>query len=136
MVALTRTTVQPVTPPAIFTRARNRARPGLTAYALLLPSAVFLLAFTYWPVVQVIRTSLTVKGFRGAAHWGFDNYSRLFADPHFSTAVLNNFVYAAGTIVPSMVLALLFAVALRETTRLNSVLRTLVALPMLIPLIL
>lgn len=135
MVALTRTTAQPVAPPAILTRVRNRARPGLAAYALLLPSAVFLLAFTYWPVVQVIRTSLTVKGFRGAAHWGFDNYSRLFADPHFSTAVLNNFIYAAGTIVPSMVLALLFAVALRETSRLNSVLRTLVALPMLIPLV-
>jgi sn-glycerol 3-phosphate transport system permease protein len=110
-------------------------RPGLTAYALLLPSAIFLIAFTYWPVVQVIRTSLTVKGFRGTAHWGFDNYSRLFADRHFSTAITNNLVYAAGTIVPSMVLALLFAVALKETTRLTSILRTLVALPMLIPLV-
>jgi sn-glycerol 3-phosphate transport system permease protein len=110
-------------------------RPGLTAYALLLPSAIFLVAFTYWPVVQVIRTSLTVKGFRGTAHWGLDNYTRLFADHHFSTAITNNLVYAAGTIVPSMILALLFAVALKETTRLTSVLRTLVALPMLIPLV-
>src|SRR5580692_9672356 len=105
MVALTRTTARPM----------SLLRPGLTAYALLLPSAVFLVAFTYWPVIQVIRTSLTVKGFRGAAHWGFDNYARLFADPHFFTAVENNVVYAAGTIVPSMVLALLFAVALNET---------------------
>jgi sn-glycerol 3-phosphate transport system permease protein len=135
MVALTRTTSLPVTTPATRRRARNRARPGLIAYALLLPSAVFLLAFTYWPVVQVIQTSLTVKGFRGAAHWGFDNYTRLFADQHFSTAVVNNLIYAAGTIVPSMVLALLFAVALKETTRLTSLLRTLVALPMLIPLV-
>jgi sn-glycerol 3-phosphate transport system permease protein len=110
-------------------------RPGLTAYALLLPSAVFLVAFTYWPVIQVIRTSLTVKGFRGAAHWGLANYTRLFADHHFSTAITNNLVYAAGTIIPSMILALLFAVALKETTRLNSILRTLVALPMLIPLV-
>jgi sn-glycerol 3-phosphate transport system permease protein len=110
-------------------------RPGLTAYALLLPSAIFLVAFTYWPVIQVIRTSLTVKGFRGTAHWGLNNYTRLFADHHFSTAITNNLVYAAGTIVPSMVLALLFAVALKETTRLTSILRTLVALPMLIPLV-
>ena len=117
------------------TRIRQRARPGLAAYALLLPSAVFLVAFTYWPVVQVIRGSLLVRGFRGAAHWGFDNYRRLFGDPHFSTAVINNIVYAAGTIVPSMVLALLFAVALKESTRLTGVLRTLVALPMLIPLV-
>jgi sn-glycerol 3-phosphate transport system permease protein len=135
MVALMRAMAQPVNLPAIRTRTRNRARPGLAAYALLLPSAVFLLAFTYWPVVQVIRTSLTVTGFRGAAHWGFDNYVRLLADQHFSTAVVNNCIYAAGTIIPSMVLALLFAVALQETTRLTSVLRTLVALPMLIPLV-
>jgi sn-glycerol 3-phosphate transport system permease protein len=125
MVALARTTAQPIT----------LLRPGLTAYALLLPSAVFLVAFTYWPVIQVIRTSLTVKGFRGTAHWGLDNYTRLFADHHFSTAITNNLVYAAGTIIPSMILALLFAVALKETTRLTSILRTLVALPMLIPLV-
>jgi sn-glycerol 3-phosphate transport system permease protein len=135
MVALTRTTAQPVTLPTARARARNWARPGLTAYALLLPSAVFLVGFTYWPVIQVIRSSLTVRGFRGAAHWGLDNYTRLFADRHFSTAVVNNLIYAAGTIIPSLVLALLFAVALKEATRLNSVLRTLVALPMLIPLV-
>jgi sn-glycerol 3-phosphate transport system permease protein len=126
---------RPVILPAIRTRTRKRARPALTAYALLLPSAAFLLAFTYWPVVQVIRSSLSVHGFRGAAHWGFDNYIRLFGDQHFSTAIVNNLIYAAGTIIPSVVLALLFAVALKETTRLTSVLRTLVALPMLIPLV-
>jgi sn-glycerol 3-phosphate transport system permease protein len=125
---------------ATRTRVRPRSRPArvplaLTAYALLLPSAVFLLGFTYWPVIQVIRTSLTVKEFRHASHWGLDNYTRLFADPHFSTAVVNNVIYAAGTIIPSMILALLFAVTLKETTSLTSTLRTLVALPMLIPLV-
>jgi sn-glycerol 3-phosphate transport system permease protein len=135
MVALTQMTARPVILPAIRTHARKRARPALTAYALLLPSAVFLLGFTYWPVVQVIRSSLAVRGFRGAAHWGLDNYLRLFRDQHFSTAVINNLIYAACTIIPSLVLALLFALALQETTRLCSVLRTLVALPMLIPLV-
>jgi sn-glycerol 3-phosphate transport system permease protein len=131
MDALTR----PIDLSATRTRVRRPFRPALTAYALLLPSAVFLIGFTYWPVVQVIRTSLTVRGFRNAAHWGLGNYSRLFSDEHFSTAVVNNIVYAAGTIVPSIVLALLFAVALKETTRLSGILRTLVALPMLIPLV-
>jgi sn-glycerol 3-phosphate transport system permease protein len=131
MDALTR----PTDSRAIRTRVRARSRPALTAYALLLPSAVFLIGFTYWPVIQVITTSLTVKEFRNTAHWGLGNYTRLFADPHFATAVINNVIYAAGTIVPSVVLALLFAVALKETTRLTSTLRTLVALPMLIPLV-
>lgn len=121
-------------------QTRPRTRPPVVpfnaaAYALLAPSAVFLVAFTYWPVIQVIRASLTVKGFRNAAFWGTGNYARLFADPHFAAAAANNLIYAAGTIVPSIVLALLFAVALKETTRLSSTLRTLVALPMLIPLV-
>ena len=71
----------------------------------------------------------------GSAHWGIDNYTRLFADPHFATAVRNNLVYAAGTIIPSLTLALLFALGLREGTRLTSVLRTLFVLPLLIPLV-
>jgi sn-glycerol 3-phosphate transport system permease protein len=131
MVTMALTTTRPVT----LRRTRKRARPALTAYVLLLPSAVFLLAFTYWPVARVIRGSLTVRGFRGAAHWGFDNYTRLFGDQHFSTAVTNNLIYAAGTIIPSVVLALIFAVALQESTRFTGTLRTLVALPMLIPLV-
>lgn len=48
---------------------------------------------------------------------------------------MNNVVYAAGTIVPSLALALLFALALRETTRWNAVSRTLVVMPLLIPLV-
>jgi sn-glycerol 3-phosphate transport system permease protein len=131
MIAIAQAIALPIARP----RARKRVRPGVTAYALLLPSAVFLIAFTYWPVLQVVGSSLTVRGFQGAAHFGFDNYARLFADQHFSTAVINNVIYAAGTIIPSLILALLFALALKETTRLTSILRTLVALPMLIPLV-
>jgi sn-glycerol 3-phosphate transport system permease protein len=133
MVALARLVARPLIVSPV--RKRRPALAGLTPYLLLAPSAMFLLAFTYWPVVQVILSSLTVRGFRGAPHWGLDNYSRLFGDTHFTTAVVNTLIYAAGTIIPSLVLALLFALALTETTRLTGTLRTLVALPMLIPLV-
>lgn len=116
-------------------RRTARARPGLTAALLLLPSGIFLLGFTYWPILQVLAGSFSVRGFRIAPHWGLDNYARLFADPHFGRAVLNNVLYAAGTVIPSVVLALAFAVGLRENRRLPAALRTLVALPMLIPLV-
>lgn len=108
---------------------------SMTAWLLLAPSAVFLLGFTYWPVLQVVGGSLVVSGFRNRAHWGGGNYARLFADPHFAAAVTNNLIYAAGTVIPSIILALGFAVALQAATRLNSLLRTLIALPMLIPLV-
>jgi sn-glycerol 3-phosphate transport system permease protein len=128
------TTLSTISRPVALAPPRRRRLP-LTAYALLLPSAIFLLAFTYWPVLQVAVGSLTVRAFGGSAHWGIDNYTRLFADPHFAAAVRNNLVYAAGTIIPSLTLALLFALGLREGTRLTSVLRTLFVLPLLIPLV-
>jgi sn-glycerol 3-phosphate transport system permease protein len=83
----------------------------------------------------VLLNSLTVTGFHGAAHWGLDNFGRLFADDHFGAAVRNNIVYAIGTIAPSLVLALGFALGLKDTTRFSSALRTAIALPMLIPLV-
>ncbi len=129
------TTLGVAASPAIAARLYRRRHPALAAYLLLLPSGVFLLAFTYWPVVQVAIGSLTVQTFGGAAHWGLGNYMRLFADSHFTTAVRNNLVYALGTIVPSLTLALLLALGLRESTRLASVLRTLIVLPLLIPLV-
>ena len=129
------TTTLAMAPDATTVVRQRVRRPALAAYALLLPSAVFLLAFTYWPVMQVVVGSLNVRSFGGAAHWGFGNYARLFADPHFATAVRNNVVYAAGTIIPSLTLALLFALGLRESTRLTGILRTLIVLPLLIPLV-
>jgi sn-glycerol 3-phosphate transport system permease protein len=105
------------------------------ATALLAPSAIFLFAFTYWPVLRVLGESVLVGRFVGQYRLGLENYRRLFADAHFARAALNNVVYAAGTIVPSLALALLFALALRETTRWNAVLRTLIVMPLLIPLV-
>lgn len=103
--------------------------------ALLAPALLFLAAFTYWPLLHVLGDSLTVGRFVGQHAFGLDNYRRLFVDPHFGRAAWNNAVYAAGTIVPSLFLALLFALALRDTTRLTTVLRTLVAMPLMIPLV-
>ncbi len=102
---------------------------------LLAPAFVLLAAFTYWPVLQVAWRSALVQQFGGAAGWGADNYARLFADPHFTRACLNNLLYALGTIIPSLVLALGFALALRAQTKLVAVLRTLFVLPLLIPLV-
>jgi sn-glycerol 3-phosphate transport system permease protein len=105
---------------------KRRRRAGFVAALVLLsPSLIFLTTFTYWPVLWVFNESFRVGRFAGQSGFGFGNYSRLFADPHFSRAAWNNFVYAAGTTAPSLVLALALALALRETNRFNALLRTL-----------
>lgn len=116
-------------------RSAARRRTWLPAAILLAPSLAFLALFTYWPMLRVAGESLTVGRFAGQSALGLGNYRRLFADPHFTTAALNNVVYTCGTIGPSLLLAFGFALALRETTRFTMALRTLVVMPLLIPLV-
>jgi len=115
--------------------ARRRPRRWLPVVVLLAPSLVFLGLFTYGPVLRVLGESLVVGRFAGDHAVGLGNYQRLFADPHFGRAALNNLVYALGTIVPSLLLALALALALRESNRFTALLRTLVVMPLLIPLV-
>ncbi|HML14085.1 MAG TPA: sugar ABC transporter permease [Xanthobacteraceae bacterium] len=113
--------------------ARWRAR-NLLGLALLSPSLVFLAAFTYWPTAQAMWQSLHT-GSRAGGAFGLDNYRALAADPAFRHALWNNLLYAVGTIVPSLVLALAFALALVRSTRANALLRSVFFLPVLIPLV-
>lgn len=117
---------------------RSPARLRLRSFApwlLLAPSLLFLVLFTYWPVVQVAWRSLVVQRFGTAPAYGFGNYTRLLADAGFGQAALNTALYALGTVVPSLLLALGFALALRDGTRVVAVLRTMLVLPMLVPLV-
>jgi sn-glycerol 3-phosphate transport system permease protein len=100
---------------------------------LLAPALLFLAAFTYWPLLCVFGESLMVGRFAGQHALGLDNYRRVFADPHFARAAWNNAVYAAATIVPSLILAQLFALALRDPSH-NSAAH-LVVMPLMIPLV-
>jgi sn-glycerol 3-phosphate transport system permease protein len=119
----------------VLTVPRRRAYRWLPVIALLAPSLFFLGLFTYGPVLRVLGESLLVGRFAGDHSIGLGNYQRLFADPHFGRAALNNLIYALGTIAPSLMLALALALALRDTNRFTALLRTLVVMPLLIPLV-
>lgn len=121
-----------------WSASRWRPRPAtVLAFALLAPSLVLLALFTYWPVLQVLWQSfhgqLRVGG--PQAYIGADNFLKLFADTAFRKALVNNLVYAFGTVVPSLVLALGFAMALAKSSRVNALFRALFFLPVLLPLV-
>jgi sn-glycerol 3-phosphate transport system permease protein len=78
------------------------------AYALLAPSLVFV---------------------------GLQNFVALAQDPSFRQALSNNLVYAVGTVIPSLVLALWFALAVQRSTWFNALLRSLFFIPVLVPLV-
>ena len=110
---------------------------SLLAYLLLLPSLVFLGLFTYGAVGQVIFDALYQRATPKAPlrFVGLDNIAAVLADPAFTGAVVNNIIYAVGTVVPAMALALLMALALARTNAVTSALRAAFFLPVLIPMV-
>ena len=54
-----------------------------------------------------------------SAFVGLGNYAKVLADPAFRQAALNNLVYALGTLIPTLVLALAFALAVQRSTPLH-----------------
>ena len=121
---------------ARFAVGRMRWRPrDLMGLALLAPSLTFLALFTYWPVVQVLWQSVRTEDRGTSAFVGLKNYAAIFADQAFRRALINNVIYAAGTVIPSLVLALGFALALNRSNRLNTILRSVLFLPVLIPMV-
>jgi len=104
---------------------------------LLAPSFVFLFMFTYFPMLSVLWDSLYSNAGLGKATQfvGLENYRDLFQDDVFVTAFTNNVIYAFGTIFPSVVLALLFALMLQASSRFNSLIRSILFFPTLVPLV-
>ena len=125
---------RPQAPQLAFWRPR---RSTLLAFGLLAPSLILLTLFTYWPVAQVFWQSLHNQQKVGGpqAFVGLANFAALFADAAFRKALANNLIYAVGTVIPSLVLALGFAMALARSSRVNALFRSLFFLPVLIPLV-
>jgi sn-glycerol 3-phosphate transport system permease protein len=109
--------------PAFGHRLRRRSLP----YLLLAPSLLLLAAFTYVPILRVAWESLYDEGHATgkSAFVGLGNYTALFGDKAFGQSVVNNLIYAAGTVPLSMALALLFALAVQRATRFNAIVRAL-----------
>ncbi|MBW2056713.1 MAG: sugar ABC transporter permease [Deltaproteobacteria bacterium] len=114
-----------------------RVRTQLKPYLLLLPAFFFLTMFTYYPMVKVLRQSMFTKphGERAEIFVGAGNYARMFRDMAFQKAMKNNGLYALGTVVPSIVLALALALLLNRSNRFNNFIRSLFFFPTLIPLV-
>ncbi|HTR87176.1 MAG TPA: sugar ABC transporter permease [Reyranella sp.] len=106
-------------------------------YLLLAPSILFLVAFTYLPIVRVGWESLHDRphGTTKSLFVGLGNYTALFSDKAFLQSVVNNLVYAVGTVPLSMALALLFAIALQNSTRVSALFRALLLFPSMVPLV-
>lgn len=113
------------------------SRNALISTALLLPAAILLIAFTFYPTVATLIDSVfsTPRGRRPSVFVGMQNFERMAADPVFHRAFLNNLIYAAVVIPASMGLALGMALLVNARIRGRGLVRLAFFTPTILPMI-
>lgn len=114
---------------------RARFSEAALAYCLLLPSLLFLAAFTYWPIVRSIYFSFhdVMLGSDKIFFLGLENYERLWTDKLFWKSLGNTVFYTLITIPCAIACALLLAVALDSKLRGMTFYRSAFFYPVMIP---
>lgn len=103
--------------------AKATARRSLVRSVPLLPAIVLLAIFLLGPVISSFYGSFTNASLSGAtaqdnSFVGFDNYTKLFADPDFPKSVLLTLVFlVASAIVGQNVVGLALATVMRSSGR-------------------
>lgn len=111
--------------------------PNVTAWLLLTPAMVSLLAFTVFPIFRSLYLGMTKYNMTTRTpQWiGLKNYINLFTDSAFWNVMLNTLELAAMVLIPSMILGLLFALLCNRKRRYTGLLRTAFFYPVVLPMI-
>lgn len=98
------------------------------------PNFVFLILFTYWPLIRNFQLSMqTVNPYTKAQSFsGFDNYQRLFDDRVFKMVATNTAIFIGACVFFTLGLGLLIALLLNEKLKGRTAVRALVFAPYLI----
>ena len=116
---------------------RRGIRPRkMLPYLYVLPSVVFLVVWTYSPLVQTFGLSFfdwNLLPTSPRTFVGVDNYAEVLALPELHTALLNTVVYIAAFFVFSLVLPIAIAIMARRVTgRMRTFYQALIFVPFLI----
>lgn len=116
---------------------RMSMRTQATAWLLLLPAMVLLVAFTHWPALATTWDSFfsTPKGARPAAFVGAENYRLMLEDEVFWQVLRNNVWFALGTIPASIALAITMALWVNARIAGRGFLRLAYFTPTVLPMI-
>jgi sn-glycerol 3-phosphate transport system permease protein len=105
----------------------NRVLP----YLLLLPQMAVTIVFFLWPAVQTLWSSFLKEDPFGlkTTFVLFDNYTRLFRDPHYLQSIGTTAIFAISTAFVSMGVALVLALAVDRMIRSARIYTTLMVWP-------
>lgn len=106
-------------------------------YLLLLPAFLFLMLFTFYPILKTIVLSFYESGLSviDSTFVGTENYSRMLNDEVFWKVMKNNILFALGTVPLGVGLGLLMAILVNRTFKGNGLVKTFFFYPVVIPII-
>jgi multiple sugar transport system permease protein len=122
-------------PAATVTRSRRRQRTRL-GLLFVSPWILGFLAFYFYPFFATLYYSFTnFTGVGNPTFTGFTNYTALFHDGLFRTALFNTFYYTAFEVPLSTIVAIGLAMLLNMDVRGRAFYRTLFYIPSIVPIV-
>jgi len=121
--------------PSFKTKFNKRVRENAFAYALLLPSFIFLGLFTFYPIIKSIVLSFYSGPVTRLQFAGLDQYKSVLTDELAGKVLLNNAIFLIGTVPVGLMLALWLAIWLNKKMKGSAILRASFFYPVVVPLI-
>jgi ABC-type sugar transport system permease subunit len=125
-------------------RRNNRPRAGYSGrtqgqgigYYFILPCVGLFIVFIGYPLIRSLYQSFTQwPGFGPAKFVGFQNFSAMFQDPVFITALVNTIEFTAASTIIATFLAMVLAAVLRAKWRFGTLFRVAIFVPALLSLV-
>ena len=99
---------------------------------LIAPALLVLLSLSIYPLVYSITVSFQAETAEGVV-WSLRNFTRLFSDNFFLTAMLHTFVFAFGALVLEFSIGLGLALLMNSQIRARGFFRAALLVPMMLP---
>ncbi len=99
-----------------------------------MPSLVFLLLFTYYPIVYSVWSSFFGRVSGGTKFLGIGNYIEMFSSPEFKEVIKNNIIYALFSTAPAVIFGLFLAILLNKKIRARGFYRFAMFYPTILPI--
>ena len=108
----------------------------LKPYLMIAPACIIFLLFSIYPIISMIDLSFYDWDFISPTKTfvALDNYRALFNDPLFYQTLKNTFVYMVLTVSIGLILALLLALFLNKSSKVNKFMQSIIFSPYIISL--
>lgn len=113
-------------------RRHFTSRTAWTIVGFLSPAFVFVIIFTYYPLIvggQMAFHKWSLWDLTSTPFVGFGNFATLLNDPLFGKVMLNSLIWVVGSLVPQLIIGFLIALALRKAFRFRGLYQAVVFYP-------